>query len=63
MLITEKTHERLNADCCGQDAGAVAQMWLNTIGTGNEVQVVKDYIIELEDDLLPIDDLINFAKS
>ncbi|MCM1114264.1 MAG: molecular chaperone Hsp90 [Clostridium sp.] len=61
--ITEKTHEMLSVDCCCQEARDAADMWLNAVETDNEIQVVKDYIAELEDDLLPIDDLINFAKS
>lgn len=61
--IIEKTREILSVDCCCQEAREAADMWLSSVGTDDEVQALKDYIAELEDDLLPIDDLINFAKS
>lgn len=62
-FATEKTHELMNAFSCCAEAKAAAQSWLDAIGTENEASETKNYIEELEADLMPIDTLINFAES
>jgi hypothetical protein len=61
--IVEKTHDLLGIDCCCKEAKEVANMWLSSIGTDNEAQATKNYIAELEEDIVPIDGLIEFAES
>lgn len=61
--IVEKTHELINAPSCSSEAKAAAQAWLNSIGTENEIVQTKKYISKLEEDIMPIDGLINFAES
>lgn len=59
----EKTHELINAPSCCSEAKAAAQNWLDSIGTEREVTETKNYINELEADIMSIDDLIGFAES
>ena len=59
----EKTHELINAFSCSAETKAAAQAWLNSIGTANEASETKNYLDELEADIMPIDTLISFAES
>lgn len=61
--IVEKTHELINASSCSNETKNAAQIWLDSIGNGNEVSETKKYFDTLEEDIMPIDDLINFAES
>ena len=61
--VVEKTHELINAPSCSGEAKKSAESWLNAIGKDNEKEQTEKYIAELEDDIMPIDGLINFAKS
>lgn len=42
---------------------AAAQSWLDAVGTEREADETKEYIAELEADIMPIDNLIAFAGS
>lgn len=61
--VVEKTHELMNAPSCSSEAKNAAQAWLDAIGTDKEKQQTEKYIAELEADIMPIDNLIAFAKS
>lgn len=61
--VVKKTHELINASSCSSEAKAAAQSWLEAIGTEKEAEETKKYIEELEADIMPIDNLINFAES
>ena len=61
--VVEKTHEMMEAHSCSAEAKAAGQAWLDAIGTENEAQETKKYIAELEEDIMPIDNLIAFAES
>jgi hypothetical protein len=58
-----KTHELIGAPSCSSEAKAAAQNWLDAIGTENEAIITKNYIDELEADIMPIENLIGFAES
>lgn len=62
-FVIKKTHELINAPSCSQEAKAAAQSWLDSIGTDKQASETAKYIAELEADIMPIDNLINFAKS
>lgn len=62
-FVVEKTHELMSAPSCSSEAKEAAQAWLDAVGTENEAAVTKEYIAELEEDIMPIDGLIGFAKS
>lgn len=62
-FVVEKTNELMLAQTCCQDLKAAAQKWLDAIGTDNEVAETKNYFVELEEDIMPIDQLIDFAGS
>ena len=62
-FVTEKTHDLMNASSCCREAKAAAQAWLDAVGTENEHTETAKYIKELEGDILPIDELIAFARS
>lgn len=61
--IIEKTNEMISFDFCCPDLRETANCWLNAIGTDKEQQATCDYIAEIEDCLMPIDGLIEFAES
>lgn len=59
----KKVKELMNAATCCDDAKAVCEKWLESEGTDSEAEMNKALIAELEEDLIPIDGLISFAKS
>ena len=61
--VIEKVKEMMNAHSCCAEAKAAGQAWLNAIGTDKETEQAKNLIVELEEDLMPIDQLIAFADS
>lgn len=62
-FVIAKTHELINAPSCSKEAKNAAQNWLNAIGTDQQTLETQKYITELEADIMPIDGLIDFAKS
>ena len=61
--VTEKTKELIAATSCSAEAKEAANAWLEAVGTEKEAEVTKNYIAELEEDIMPIDGLIAFAGS
>ena len=61
--VTEKTKELIAAASCSAEAKEAANAWLEAVGTEKEAEVTKNYIAELEEDIMPIDGLIAFAGS
>lgn len=61
--VVEKTRDLINSETCCSEAKTAAQAWLDAVGTENESAETITYIAELEEDLMPIDTLINFAES
>lgn len=59
----EKTNALIAAPSCSAEAKAAANAWLAAVGTPEEAAETKKYIAELEEDIMPIDGLIAFAKS
>lgn len=62
-FVVEKTHELMNAEHCCEEAKAAAKAWLEAVGTEQEAAETRNYIRELEEDIIPIDGLIAFAES
>lgn len=62
-FVTEKTCALIDAPTCSAETKEAAKAWLNAIGTEREAEETKKYIAELEEDIMPIDTLINFAQS
>lgn len=62
-FTVEKTKELINAPTCSSETKEAAQAWLDAIGTDKETAETKKYIQELEADIMPIDNLIQFAES
>ena len=61
--VVEKTEELIKSITCSAEAKEAAQAWLDAVGTDNEAAETKKYIAELEEDIMPIDNLIGFAES
>lgn len=61
--VVEKTNELINAPTCSSETKEAAKKWLDSVGTENEAAETKNYVAELEEDIMPIDNLIAFAKS
>ncbi|BCI59818.1 molecular chaperone Hsp90 [[Clostridium] leptum] len=61
--IVEKTHELIKSPTCSSETKEAAQRWLDAVGTDAEKEETQKYVDELEADIMPIDNLINFAQS
>lgn len=62
-FVMEKTHELIDAATCSSETKAAAESWLAAVGTDREAEETKNYVAELEEDIMPIDTLIAFAES
>lgn len=61
--VTEKTHALMQASSCYPGLKKAAQAWLDSVGKSDQTAQTENYIKELESDVMPIGDLIDFAKS
>ena len=61
--VVEKTNELINAPSCSREAKEAAKAWLDAAGTDKEAEATKAYIAELEEDIMPVDNLIAFAET
>lgn len=61
--VMEKTRELIDAPTCSNETREAAERWLKAVGSDKERSETKSYIEELEADIMPIDNLINFAGS
>lgn len=61
--IVEKTHRLMEAPTCAKELKEAAQRWLAAVGTAAQVEETKTYLSELEEDIMPIGQLIAFAQS
>ncbi len=61
--VTEKVNDLIAAPSCCAEAKAVAQSWLEAVGTDKEAEASKALIAEIEEDIMPIDSLIAFSGS
>lgn len=61
--VVEKTNELMSAPTCSNETKAAAKAWLDALGTDKEAAETKQYMDELEADIMPIDNLIGFAES
>lgn len=62
-FVVEQTKLLMAAHSCSAEAKAAAQAWLDAVGTEREAEETKKYLAELEEDIMPIDNLIGFAES
>ena len=62
-LIEAKTRELIEAPTCSSETKEAAVRWLEALGTDREKAETKSYISELEEDIMPIEQLIAFAGS
>lgn len=61
--MEKQTKKLMEAPLCCPEAKEAAQAWLDAEGTDREADVLQKYIIELKEDITPIDGLITFAGS
>lgn len=61
--IIEKTRALIDAPTCSKETKEAAVRWLEAAGTEREKEETVSYIAELEEDIMPIDQLIGFAGS
>ena len=61
--IKEKVNAMMQAPSCCAEAKAAGQAWLDALGTEQEAEKTRELIAELEEDLMSIDGLIEFAGS
>ncbi len=63
MEIEAKTKELIAAPTCSSETKEAAERWLKALGTEGEKAETEAYIRELEEDIMPIEQLIAFAGS
>lgn len=61
--VVEKTRELIEAPTCSRETKEAAQRWLDAVGTAAEKEETLAFIKELEEDIMPIETLIQFAQS
>ena len=61
--VIEKTHALINSGSVCKEAKEAAEKWLAAVGTENEKDETAAYIKELEEDIEPIDKLLEFLTS
>lgn len=61
--VVEKTKELKDAVTCSAEAKAGAERWLAAVGTEQEAEETKQYLAELEADIVTVEGLISFAES
>ena len=61
--MIKKTQELIAAPTCCPEAKSAAQHWLDALGTAEEESAANHYFTELEEDIMPIDQLLHFADS
>lgn len=61
--VTEKTKALILAPTCSAETKEAAERWLKAAGGDSERAETVSYIQELEEDIMPIDQLIAFSGS
>lgn len=62
-FTVQKVKEFMSVPYCCEEAKAAGQAFLDALGTEKEAEKTKALIEELELDIMPVDELIGFAKS
>lgn len=62
-LAIKQAEELTQSPTCCNDAKAAARRWLDAVGTPRQRAEAESLIAELEEDIEPIDGLIEFAES
>lgn len=62
-FIAEQTKALLEAPTCSAETKEAAQNWLTALGSSKQGEETERYLAELEEDIMPIDQLIGFAGS
>lgn len=57
-----RTEELLSNWCCPELAAA-ANKWMSALGTADEEQATAEYISELREDIVPVDEAVVFLSS
>lgn len=61
--VVRLTKELMEAPSCSSEAKQAAQQWLDSLGTDAQKEQTKLFLAELEEDIVTIDGLIDFAQS
>ena len=61
--VVHKTQELIKTPTCCQELKEMAEQWLKSVGSENEALMTQQYMAELKEDIMPIDNLIAFASS
>ena len=62
-LLIQRTNTLIQVPHCCQELKDAGKEWLEAIGTASEKEAALKYANELEEDVLPIDQVIPFFKS
>ena len=63
MNVVEKAKELINCPSCCQELKDCAKTWIDSIGTDKEQSAAKEFVESLEENIRPIDSLVEFAHS
>ena len=63
QALIEKAKKMVAAPSCCAELKQVAQAYFDALGTADEKTAAKKLIAEIEEDITPIDGLVDFAHS
>ncbi len=61
--LIEKVKEMIAAPSCYEGLKAIGQEWLEAVGTDREKEAGRKLVAELEEDVQPIENVIDFFHS
>lgn len=61
--VAEKAKELMDSHTCCAEVREAAKAWLDALGTDREAEAAENLIAELQEDLMPVEQLIAFAES
>jgi len=62
-FVKEKSKALIEAPTCSAETREAAEKWLKAAETDVQPEETRAYIAELEEDIMPVDQLIQFAGS
>lgn len=63
QFFIDRTNTIISAPSTCAELKEIAQKWLDSIGKEDELDITKQYIAELEEDVTPIEGLIGLLRS
>ena len=63
MLSKKKIQEMISSPSCCAGLKEVGRVWLDVVKTDKESTATRKLLVEIKEDIMPIDGMISFAES